>query len=244
ADGETSQTNGLHAVFELSRNGDTLALFDDAALMIDHVMFSTQVQDQTQGRLPDGSSIIEPLTPTPAASNLAGNVPPILMGNSNIALHAGMTVCVDFSTVDPDVPPQSLFYWMGSGADTNITQLDPTTGQLILSPGPDVPETNFSFEIRVRDDGLPSFRDEIRVWVSIRPALQLQAEPTMNDSVIRLRWPAAAGRPYWIESNTSLLSGSNWVERAGPLSTTGLWFSVDLTNQASGLRRYFRTRTE
>src|SRR5207244_3129888 len=51
-----SSSNGLHANFKLSQNGDSIGLFSPDRTLVDSVTFSTQAADVSQGLFPDGSA--------------------------------------------------------------------------------------------------------------------------------------------------------------------------------------------
>ena len=75
ADGQPEQTRtggDLHVNFRLSQSGETLALYDDLARLVDAVEFGPQTTDVSQGRWPDGAPL--PWFFMPSASPAAPNV--------------------------------------------------------------------------------------------------------------------------------------------------------------------------
>jgi hypothetical protein len=73
ADGETDQ-NGvgadLHVNFQLSRGGETIALYAPDGSLVDAVTFGAQLTDQSDGRWPDGAPPMHVMMPpTPGAAN-------------------------------------------------------------------------------------------------------------------------------------------------------------------------------
>ncbi len=59
-----------HLSFKLAGGGESIALYHPTATLIDAVHFGDQTSNQTEGRLPDGSPNIAPLSnPSPQASN-------------------------------------------------------------------------------------------------------------------------------------------------------------------------------
>ena len=68
----------LHAGFQLSREGETIALFAPNGQVVDAVTYAAQADDASYGRSPDGSTSLGPLSsPTPGAANGGGsNAPP------------------------------------------------------------------------------------------------------------------------------------------------------------------------
>jgi hypothetical protein len=66
-----NSTNDNEVDFGLGTGGDSIGVYNSAGILIDRVVFGAQTEDRSQGRLPDGSSNIQPLTlATPAESNL------------------------------------------------------------------------------------------------------------------------------------------------------------------------------
>ena len=69
ADGRP-QDGANHADFKLSASGESIVLTHPSGFLIDHISFGPQVTDQSEGRLPDGGSNIQPLpSPSPQQSN-------------------------------------------------------------------------------------------------------------------------------------------------------------------------------
>jgi len=65
----------LHASFGLNASGEAVCLFaGDAETLIDSIIFNEQPDDVSYGRLPDGGSSWDYLTPTPSLSNSLGDV--------------------------------------------------------------------------------------------------------------------------------------------------------------------------
>jgi hypothetical protein len=74
ADNEPEQNStsrgDLHAAFQLSKGGDTIALFAPDGTRVDAVTFGPQAEDVSEGRYPNGESVVAFLTrPTPNAPN-------------------------------------------------------------------------------------------------------------------------------------------------------------------------------
>jgi hypothetical protein len=60
----------MHTSFSLNASGEAVCLFaGDAETLIDSIEFSEQLDDVSYGRLPDGASSWDYLTPTPSSSN-------------------------------------------------------------------------------------------------------------------------------------------------------------------------------
>jgi hypothetical protein len=72
----------LHADFKLGQDGEEIALFASDGTLIDSVVFSSQIDDVSQGRWPDGGTNRHFMpTPTPRLPNIIpAPVPPTLLG--------------------------------------------------------------------------------------------------------------------------------------------------------------------
>ncbi len=64
--------SGLHTNFKLSKNGESLLLFDKKGNMVDHVVFGPQETDKSMGRLKNGNGDFIKLTPSFNAENFVG----------------------------------------------------------------------------------------------------------------------------------------------------------------------------
>lgn len=84
-----------HLPFKLSAEGETLTLLAPDGTVVDEVRFGPQVLDITQGRVPDGSAVIDFLTiPTAGSANAAAVAAPEATG---IGMSGG-TVSITVST--------------------------------------------------------------------------------------------------------------------------------------------------
>ena len=74
ADGDT-QTQGLHAGFNLASEGEELGLSDANGTLIDSIVFEGQLADVSYGRWPDGNDLWQYMaTPTPGKANVQGSL--------------------------------------------------------------------------------------------------------------------------------------------------------------------------
>jgi hypothetical protein len=69
ADNDASATPG-HVNFSLNPFGESLGIFSGAGVQLDAISFGSQTSGVAQGRLPDGTSAIVSLTPTPGSANV------------------------------------------------------------------------------------------------------------------------------------------------------------------------------
>ena len=71
---DENATEGLHANFKLSKNGETVILVGTDAhgnRVLDRVTFEAQETDTAYGRLPDGTGEFQVVQATPGAPNMA-----------------------------------------------------------------------------------------------------------------------------------------------------------------------------
>jgi len=70
ADDDIADSPGLHANFQLDKDGEEIGLFDtDGSSLIDSIIFAEQTTDISFGREPDANDNLVTLLPTPGASN-------------------------------------------------------------------------------------------------------------------------------------------------------------------------------
>jgi hypothetical protein len=60
----------LHANFKLSASGEEIILANNFGSAIDQIVFGPQDNDEATGRIPNGTGVMQPVTPTPGASNV------------------------------------------------------------------------------------------------------------------------------------------------------------------------------
>lgn len=100
-----SQTNSGHVNFNLSADGEIIALYDAALTEIDKVIYAPQMTDVSQGRAPNGSDTFEFFNlPTPGVSN------------------ADVSTIV---TVDELIQIDNIWSYEQSGTDLGTTWRDP-----------------------------------------------------------------------------------------------------------------------
>ncbi len=68
ADSDEDQ-EGLHANFKLSASGEELFLTNNYSQIIDQVLFTSQIEDISYGRIPNGTGPFQEMEPTPLSSN-------------------------------------------------------------------------------------------------------------------------------------------------------------------------------
>ncbi len=73
--GNSSYSGSMRASFGLNASGEAVCLFaTDAETVIDSITFTEQPDDVSYGRIPDGASTLDYLTPTPGMPNEIGEV--------------------------------------------------------------------------------------------------------------------------------------------------------------------------
>ncbi len=137
ADNEIVQNTGsgqLHVPFKLSNTGEILTLKAPDATIVDTVTFGQQLKNRSQGRSPDGATIIDFLTTT---STGAQNTAAIPNPTATISLTAG-TVTFTVATT-PGFSYQLQFSNdLTTGSWTNVGTNTPATGStldLLDTPG-------------------------------------------------------------------------------------------------------------
>jgi len=150
----------LHVGFQLGKGGDSITLYAaDRSTIIDSVSFVNQTDDISQGRYPDGSLDILPLSPiTPRSANLipGANSAPVIatIGPKNATL--GQPFSFTITATDAQ-PGQTLAFSIVSGAPAGAT-LSPAGLFTWNTSFSLVPSTN-QVTVRVADNGTPSMAD-------------------------------------------------------------------------------------
>lgn len=196
ADGDVSGTNrignALHVSFQLSRNGDSIGLFNPEGEPVHLVTFGFQNSDISQGLFTDGNiaGVHQFMTvPTPGTNNtLGGNsYAPVLAAIPDAEVIEGTLLSFACSATDGDVPAQALTYTLVAGAPFGAT-IHPVTGAFSWTPIELQGGTNFSITVRVSDNGVPTMSDEKTFTVTVlktnsTPGLALVETQTIPELV-------------------------------------------------------------
>lgn len=174
ADNETGQnvaTNSdLHASFALARGGEQVGLFDPTGRLVDGLSFTTQTNDVSLGRFPDGAEppfyFME--SPSPRMPNLlaGANRPPTFNPITDIVAPEQTEVRFTVVATDPD-PGQSLVYSLGPDAPAGAI-IDPQSGLFRWSTSESDGPAAYSFLLRATDNGSPSRVGAVRVNITVQ----------------------------------------------------------------------------
>ncbi|HWN93531.1 MAG TPA: lamin tail domain-containing protein, partial [Methylomirabilota bacterium] len=189
ADSESAQNDlggaDLHVNFNLSKSGETIALFTPDGLQVDAVTFGPQTSDVAMGRFPDGGVSTYFLTNyTPRAANVLpqSNFAPALTPIGNKSVFEGHLLSFTASATDGN-PGQQLTWSIDPGAPAGA-QVDSSNGVFHWLPGEPDGGSNYSITIRVTDNGAPPMKDTRTFTVSV---LKTNNVPVLNvpgDSVV------------------------------------------------------------
>lgn len=144
------------------------------------------------------------------------NHAPVLIPVPDQLVHALMKVCITNIAIDPDVPPQTLRFCLGTNAPVGAV-IDQYTGLFEWTPGESALGTNI-VTVQVEDDGQPplSTSTSFAVVVFERPVLHARFSST-NELV--LSWNAIPGHVYRIESKASI-EETDWHEIVPDITAT------------------------
>lgn len=175
ADEEPEQTGPtqLHVNFRLAAGGEHIGLYAPDGRPVDLVQFARQTNNISEGRFPDGMA--EPFVfmgvPTPGEPNAFAtiNLPPRLEPIDPAAIDEGQTLAFTAIATDPDEGQQLTFALVGAPPEATI---QPDTGLFRWTTAePDGP-AEYSFLVRVTDDGKPRRSDTRTVTVLVREVNQ------------------------------------------------------------------------
>jgi len=192
ADNEPTTTNlvmptDVHVNFALNRSGEWIGLYAPDGSVIDLIEFGAQTTDVSEGRYPDGGSIIRALQrPTPGTTNslpvASANLPPVILPIEDKTAVVNQTLRFTVVATDPDLPLQQLRYEITSGpSDATI---DPVSGEFSWTPT--AVGTNI-FVIRVVDNGEPpldattSFKVVVNLTGNQAPVIEPIGNKTVNE---------------------------------------------------------------
>ena len=172
ADEETGQNAAgadVHANFKLAGGGEQIGLFAPDGTAVDSLSFGVQTDNVSEGRAADGAAppFVTFTTPTPGAANFvnSANQPPVLAAIGNKSVAESTLLTFQAAASDPDAG-QSLSYSLSGDAPAGAA-IDPTSGVFTWTPTEAQGPGNYSFDVRVADNGVPSRSDSERITVSV-----------------------------------------------------------------------------
>ncbi len=189
ADGEKGQnvsTNiDLHADFKLSATGEEIGLFGADGTKIDSVAFGAQSDDISQGRYPDAgpAPFYRMPQPTPRAANVipSGNRAPTLSGVASAIIPEDALYQFQATATDPDAGQTLTFSLVGAPATASI---NPSTGVFTWTPSETQGPGNFTFTVRVADNGTPSLSRSQQITLSVMESNRAPSLGNLSDVTI------------------------------------------------------------
>ena len=161
------------------------------------------------------------------------NIPPVLNALPNKIIHAGVLYQVTASGADGDLPPQQLTYTLDDFGTTGAT-IDATSG--VFSWTPTIPNTTNIFQIKVADNGAPSYQSA-PVTLTLTVAAELKITEVSRDaSGVLLRWNSLPGRRYQIEYKDQL--DAQWTPLGQPETAAGSFLEAIDTSELPAQRFY------
>lgn len=173
ADNETDQNiapnTDLHADFALSRTGEQIGLYSPDGSLVDGFSFTTQTNDISLGRFPDGADgqLVYFEEPSPREPNFiaGGNLPPTVSPIADKTVGEGSQLAFTVTATDANAG-QTLKYSLGADAPGGAT-INDVTGAFIWTPTEAQGPGSFSFTVRATDNGTPQRTGAARVNVTV-----------------------------------------------------------------------------
>jgi hypothetical protein len=175
--------------------------------------------------------------PTPGAANFAAatNSPPVLSAIASRSVHGGYPVSFTASATDPDLPGQTLTFSLDGvpPAGASIS----AGGAFNWTPTTNQAPANYSFTVRVTDNGSPVLSDTKTFSVAVLNLPRVSSVQFSN-SIVTLAWDSYPGRRYKIET-TPTLANPTWTQVGSDIIAGGttIVFSYSPT---PGQQRFYR----
>ena len=241
ADNEANQNStnraDLHVNFALSKGGEALGLFAADGTMIDAVTFGAQTTDVSEGRFPNGAANIYSMpTPTPRASNVVPNNPPVLEPIADQVVTLGQTLNLQAVATDADLPGQTLsFSFATAPASATIGSSDG-----VITWTPSIAPANNTFAIVVTDNGIPSLSATQSFSVITAPMPE-PANYRIAENAFQFSWSSVAGQKFQVEFKDNL-NDPQWLPISGILTGTGGTMSFTNVLEDESIQRFFRLK--
>ena len=167
---------------------------------------------------------------------LASNNPPVLAPIASRTVHADTTLMITNIPTDPDSPPQTLTFSLGTNAPAG-TVLDPSSGVFSWTPGSPFINTTNPITVSVTDNGLPPLSDSKTFSVTVMPHPAFESV-ALSNSVLTLTWSAISNETYRVQYTTNL-AGTNWSELSPDVAASGPT-ATQTDSVSSDLQRFYR----
>ncbi|MFH0734983.1 MAG: CotH kinase family protein [bacterium] len=115
--------NGAHTNFKLSADGEFIGLYNSSIEVVDSMSFSSQLQDVSFGRFPDGQNIFYQFNPaTPLSINLESSIlnrlpDPVFL------LESGFYTGTQFLAISSQIPNANIYYTLDGSTPTKHCNL-------------------------------------------------------------------------------------------------------------------------
>jgi hypothetical protein len=237
---ENSETNvDLHVNFQLSKSGESIALYSPERVLIDSVTFGKQTNDISMGRYPDGSASIYYMTnATPRLSNLIGatvNASPRLTLPAPQTVWGGQPITLTFAAADDDLPAQTLIFSLDPGAPEGAA-LNSDSGLFAWRAPVVTQTTEVDVPVRVTDSGFPPLSDAKSFHITILPQPSI-ASTSIDTDTISMRWNVIAGHSYQAQY-TDNLETPNWISLGAVIPAAA--GQITVTDPIAANRRFYR----
>jgi hypothetical protein len=242
ADGQAAQNSlerkDLHVSFQLSRSGESIALYaPDGRTLIDAVTFGAQVDDVSSGRYPDGATNIAILAfPTPGLANVltSTNTAPSLTPIGTKVARQGQPFSFTIQATDAQAG-QALLYRLEAGAPPGAT-LDTHAGLFSWTPPFTFFPTTNLITVRVEDTGIPVLSDTATFALLSFPP---PPDVGLNGGSFSLSFQTIPGKTYRVDYKDSLNEPS-WKPLGGD-RPAGALTRLTVTDVLSGQgQRFYR----
>jgi hypothetical protein len=180
ADEQTGQSTNwqLHVNFKLSNSGENLGLYAPNGDRVDLVQFGRQTNNVSQGRFPDGMTepFVFMILPSPGQENqfATANQPPILTAIGARNLDEGQTLQFTATATDQDAGQKLSYSLAGAPAGAVINA---ATGAFLWTTTEADGPGQYSFAVRVSDNGVPPRLDTETITVTVR---ELNSAPIID----------------------------------------------------------------
>lgn len=231
----TPSAGPSHVRFNLSKDGETIHLYDTNLVQIDEIDFGLQSIGVSQGRYPDGSPNIFFMVPTPDAANMLSNSPPVLNSLGDRIIYLGQTLKFIASATDPDTAQTLTFALTNSPAGATINPTNGTFNWAVTNVP--APSTN-SVTVTVTDNGVPPLSDSRTFHVFVLRLPQITSVGPDGHGNLLFTFTSFVAQSYQLQFKNSL-SDAQWTPLGTPTPGNGGTLTLSASMSASS-QRFFR----